>query len=201
MTLSDISWLVGQYVPIDRYESEFESLLNHAQKRWFEENHEDEDAIYPFIKHMGRHNNTVPLKVSSLGLATLPEDFAKHRDFTVMFQGHEEQVERVESWEFSHRLHHSIETPTAEYPIGCYFGTQIKFEPKNIQFVNFTYISKPPDVVYATKEQNGMKVYDPDNSVELLWDEQNQIEVVRLLLEQLGVIVSSEQIKQKKEEK
>jgi hypothetical protein len=197
MTLDKIGWIIGQFVNFDKYSEEFDTLLNFAQNLHFANNVDNEEIIYPFIKHKGLDNGTLPLVVNSLGLATLPSDFAKHKDFTFLYNGGQEQIEMVNQWEFSHRKTQAIEYPTRHYPIGCYFGSYIKFLPTNLQFVNYTYLAKPADIHYATKSENGMLVYDPINSIELSWDEQNQVEIVKLFLQELGVIVSTEQIKSK----
>ena len=201
MTLDKIFWTVGEFVAIDRYSEEAITLLNFAQGQYFKANVDDEGVVFPFIKHLGIDSGTVPLIISASGTATTPPDFERHIDATVIYEGKQEQVERVENWEWHHRLGQAIEVPTRKYPIMSYYGTTIKFAPPNLQYCNFTYLSTPPEAVYAYKSENGMVVYDPVNSVELLWTEHDQIEIIKILLQELGVIVSTEQIKSKTENK
>lgn len=195
MTLYKIAWILGQYISRDVKPEEFEALVNHAQDVYFFDNINDDGVVYPFIKHKGSDNGTMPLQVNTRGIATLPSDFAKHLDFSTVYNSTKVQIERVENWEFNHRKTQVIEVPTREYPIATYFGTTIKFLPVSLQAVNFTYISHPPDVVYATTATNGMLEYDTANSVELLWNEHDQIKIIQIILSNFGIAATTEQIK------
>lgn len=197
MTLDKLFWLVGQFVNIDKYSEESCLLLNFAQNQYYKANVDDEGIIWPFIKTLGIDSGTMPLSISAIGSAIRPLDFQRHIDATIIYEGKQEQIERVENWEFHHRLGQAIEVPTRKYPICTYYGTTIKFAPKNLQYCNLTYLSTPPEAVYAYKPENGLLVYDPDNSVELLWTEHDQVEVIRILLQELGVIITSEEINNK----
>ena len=197
MTLDKIGWICGEFTTLDKFSEQFTTLINFAQGQYFTQNIEDEDKTFPFVNHMGVDNGTMPMIVSSGGIANIPSDFVMHKVATFLINGKQEQIEDLEQWEFAHRISQHIEIPTRQYPILCHFGDKIKFLPKNLQYVNYTYLAKPPDAVYATKQENGLLVYDPANSVELLWREQDQIEIIRILLQELGIIVSAEQVKSK----
>ena len=201
MTLDKIGFVCGEFTTLDKFSEQFVTLINFAQGQLFSAVIDDEEKTFPFIKHMGVDNGTMPMVVDANGIANIPSDFVMHRVATFLINGKQEQIEDLEQWEFAHRISQHIEVPTREYPILCHFGTYIKFLPKNLQFVNYTYLSKPPDVVFATKQQNGMLVYDPANSVELLWREPEQIEIIKILLQELGIIVSTAQIQSKIEKK
>lgn len=197
MTLQQIGWLVGEFTGTDKYAEELVTLLNFAQEQYFAANIDNEAVVYPFIKHKGVDNGTMPLVVSSTGIASLPSDFARHKDITFIYDGVQQPVEVLTAAEFDDRKSSSIEIPTRQYPIASYYGAYIKFLPRNLQFVNYTYLSKPADTVYATKQENGMEVYDAANSTELAWAEADQVEIVRILLQEVGVAVTAEQIKEK----
>jgi hypothetical protein len=197
MTLEQIGHLIGQFVSMDRYAGEFSDLLNFAQYQYFAANISNDEVVYPFIRHKGVDNGTMPLVVSSAGLATIPSDFAAHRDMTFIYAGVQRQVEVLKEKEFNDRKSSSIEIPNRSHPIACYYHSYIKFLPRNVQAVSYTYLSKPARIVYAVSMENGRLTYDPTTSTELAWDEQSQVEIVRILLQELGVIVTNEEVKSK----
>jgi hypothetical protein len=116
---------------------------------------------------------------------------------TVIVGGEQKQVEILDGGTFDNRKSHKIEVPDLAHPIATFMSTYIKFLPKNVQFVNFTYLGTPTPVHYATQSVFGFPQYDSVNSAELLWDESDQIEIIKIALQELGVIASQEDIKNK----
>lgn len=197
MTLQTIGYIIGEFVPKDKFPEEFDTLLHEAQMTYFHQNMDNDGIVFPFIKHMGADTSTMPLVVNSIGIASLPVDFAAIRSMTVMHGGVQRLVEVVEAHEWRYRQHAVIETPDREHPIATFQGKLIRFAPKNIQAVNFTYLSIPPQPVYATTINTNRFEYDAANSVELLWLDQDQIEITRMVIANLGVAVTADQIREK----
>ena len=56
--------------------------------------------------------------------------------------------------------------------------------------VDFTYIKFPTKPVFAYTITNGYVEYDSVNSVELEWDEVNQLDILYILLSDLGVVAT-----------
>lgn len=108
----------------------------------------DDSPMWKFIKHMGSDSTSMPLIVASTGLATIPSDYLHWMDMTFIYDGKERQVEILSGFDFDERKSNSIEVPTRKYPIATFGGATIRFLPKNIQFVNFTYFRAPATPFY-----------------------------------------------------
>lgn len=197
MTLETIGHIIGEFVPQDKFPEELDTLLHTMQMSYFYRNIDNDAIVFPFIRHMGVDNATMPLTINTVGIASLPHDFAAHRAMTVMYGNEQRLVEVVDASEWRYRLHLAIETPTREYPIASYQGKAIKFAPKNIQAVNYTYLANPVPPVYATQLVGTNLRYDPANSVELMWLDNDQIEIVKMTIEALGTQVTTDQVKEK----
>lgn len=197
MTLETIGYIIGEFVPKDKFTEEFDTLLHHAQMDYFHQNMDNDEVVFPFIKHLGADNGTMPLAVNTIGIASLPLDFAAIRAMTVVYGSEQRLVEVVEAHEWRYRQHAAIESPDRSHPIATFQGKLIRFAPKNIQAVNFTYLSVPPPPVYATTTNVNRIVYDAANSTELLWLDQDTIEIIRMVIANLGVSVTADQIKDK----
>ena len=199
MNIGKIVFTLGQFTNLNKKDADIDDLLNFAQRQYFGLVKDDEGKVYRFEVYMGIDNQTPPLYVSINGTSPIPANYVKCKPeaMTVMVNGVQQQVEICDSETFDHRKSHHIEIPTLDKPIANFKGTYIKFLPKNVQFVNFTYLATPPDVHYATKSVYGFPQYDSTNSVEFLWDEPDQIEIMKIALQELGVVATSEEIKNK----
>lgn len=80
-----------------------------------------------------------------------------------------------------------VDIPNEEYPIANFQSDTIRIAPTTITRTIFTYLRLPVKPVYAVRIQNNVSVYDPDSSVQLEWDEINQIDIITILLADLGL--------------
>lgn len=108
----------------------------------------DDSPMWKFIKHMGSDSTTMPLVIASTGMATVPSDYLHWIDMTFIYNSVERQVEILDGFVFNERKSNAIEEPTRRYPIATFGGTTIRFAPKNLQFVNFTYFRAPATPFY-----------------------------------------------------
>lgn len=150
------------------------------------------DDLLPFKMFMGRSGQP-KLQVAANGEAVIPADFFYPLsllyavvDGTLKYK----EVDILTDKEWTDYMSSSIITPSKKYPIANFQKNYIRFMPVNLQSVEFTYLKKPVDPVYAFTYANGFLEYDPINSVELEWDELNQIDILYMLLSDLGIIVT-----------
>ena len=199
MNLEKIVFTLGQFTNLRKRDAEIDDLLNFAQRQYFALVKDNESITRRFLVYKGIDNNTPPLQVSVNGTANIPSNYVASAmtSMTVMVKGVQRQVEILDSFTFDNRKSHAIEVPDLLYPIANFQPTYIKFLPRNVQSVNMTYLGNPPDVHYATKNTAGFDQYDSSKSAELLWDEPDQVEIIRIALQELGVIVSQQEIKDK----
>ena len=202
MKLNKVIQILGEYTDLSKQKENIDSLANMAQRQYFLSIVEDNDAkIDPFRIDMGGDSDTMPMVVSVNGTALIPADFYKYESSTFLYvkDGVRDivQIQRLEKEEFDHRKGHPIEMPTLKYPICSFSDKYIRFLPKNIQYVNFSYIQYPPDIHYATKLLRGWDEYDPANSIEFKWKDPDVINIIQIILNELGIKITPNQIKAK----
>ena len=133
------------------------------------------------------------------GLATLPSDYFGKESATVFYGGEEKSVEFLEDQEFDDRKRNYIEIPTPKFPIGNIQSNFIRFMPKSLQYVNFTYIKSPGTVHFGYTTARNFIEYDPTTSIELPWDDEQITNIIVMVLQDLGLQVTPQQVKNAKQ--
>ena len=88
-----------------------------------------------------------------------------------------------------------IEKPTLRHPILNIKKDYIRFAPVSLRYVIFTYLREPVKPIFVADYSAGYPEYDPDNSTELEWDDENIFDVIFLMVKQFGVIITIEDVK------
>ena len=206
MNLNDIRFVIARLSNgVIEAPEEYNVRLNFAHRQNFSlqwkqilENPVDQRDYSPiryFKKVLG--GQTPPLYVSG-GYADLPKDYFGLESATTLYNGEEKTVEFLEDRLFDDRKKNAIEKIDPEYPIGNIQSNFIRFAPKTIQFVNFSYIVSPKDVLFAYKTDRGFIEYDPDKSVELPWDDDQITNIIMLILSDMGISKTREQVEKAK---
>lgn len=89
--------------------------------------------------------------------------------------------------EFNKAITSFVEEPDNMFPICNMQADFIRISPKNIDTVNMVYLRLPKRPIYKVIDNGDHYQYDAENSQELEWDEMNQIDIVVLLLADLGI--------------
>jgi len=150
----------------------------------------ESESIRPFIVMMGK-SDTGYLPVVD-GYADIPEDY--YYPLSMWYKTAEvdgkRKTKKIEiitdaRWEFVISSH--VVYPTLMRPYCNFKSDFIQFAPAELTDVSFTYIRKPAEPLFVLKETvNGFE-YDSENSVQLEWDELNQIDIISLMLGQLSI--------------
>jgi hypothetical protein len=150
-----------------------------------------------FLVYMGR--DLPPLMVDANGFATLPADCYYPSAFRFKYvKGTDVRyvaVDLVSDEQFFDRQNDYITKPTMKHPVCNVVGDLVRFEPRNLKYVEFDYLRRPNDCYFAVDSSLGYNAYDPVNSVQLEWDDVNIIDIISLLLERIGVNMTREDIK------
>jgi hypothetical protein len=196
MTLLQIRNIVDyilnlQEAKIKLTKERFMDLLKVANLQYFEEQvrQKNWDNLKVFTKVKGDHMSA-PLSVAG-GVMQCPEDF--YQPISAFIQmptgtGYKPRVmEKCDSEIFDERQSNPATTPSFRYPIINYKNGYARVRPQSVKKVYLTYLILPTDPVYAQKVSGGVNVYDSANSVQLQWTEDCQVDVMRIVLEQLGI--------------
>lgn len=158
------------------------------------------DALRPFIIS----NKAVTL---SLGKGSLPTDYYYHISTTFDYiisntcldtTLEEVEVELCNLGAFKTRSKGWYVQATLDAPIMTFYDTSVEVFPKSIKAVKMSYFKLPRKaVVVTTIDPTSLaEIYDPINSVELEWGEQEQLEIVRMILADVGINLKSADILQ-----
>jgi len=157
----------------------------------------ESESIRPFIVMMGK-SDTGYLPVVD-GYADIPEDYYyplsmwyKTPDDNGVRKTKKIEIVTDAKWEFV--ISSQVVFPTLMRPYCNFKSDFIQFAPEGLTDVSFTYIRKPAEPLFVLKETlNGFE-YDAENSVQLEWNELNQIDIIALMLGQLSISIGRSDI-------
>lgn len=87
-----------------------------------------------------------------------------------------------------------VDIPNDEYPVVNFQANSIRISPSTIRIAKMTYLRLPKKPVYGVTTTDLVTTYNPTTSVQLEWDEPNQIDIMYILLSDLGVSVQRQDI-------
>lgn len=169
------------------------------------------DSIHQFKHVMGVDGAL--MKVDSDGKGTIPSDYMHVS--SAYWQSVTNQsdceidikyrtIEFLTDAEFANRLASSIKFPSLRYPVATVRKNYIQFLPKDIQYVNFTYLRVPNTPYYDSYIDTNIdeEVYlapgtinpntgDASQSVELEFEDTDIIDIASILLSMIGVNLRS----------
>ena len=149
------------------------------------------EALRPF-----RVTSTISL---TSGSGTLPTGFYYPKRVYYDLSGSDKPLERVTDEEWEYRIENTVINPDVNWPIYLVDSTTIKVRPISITSIEVVYIKKnlgssQPKIAFSLS--NGVNSYDSGNSVQLLWSEDNYIDIIRHMLKLVGISVSNFQVAQ-----
>lgn len=141
--------------------------------------------------------NYPKMSLDQYGRAAIPEDYWHHSSMRYTGNGQENvQVEVLKDDEIGARLDNPNRSPDYANPICVFYHNYIQFFPRDLQFVDFTYLRLPTVPVYAvtTDPETDVQTYDPVNSVQLELPDDMHPDFVWYVLNYIGVNLRAEQV-------
>lgn len=149
------------------------------------------DALRPF-------RTTASISLTA-GSGSLPTEYYYPKRVYYDNSGETRPLERVtdEKWEYMNV--NSVINPDANWPIYLIDQSTIKVAPETISSVSMVYIKKnlttnQPSIGFRYVE--GVNQYDVGTSVQLLWEEENYVDIVRHMLKLINISVNNVQVAQ-----
>lgn len=180
------------------------SASNMSKEQW-EINQVVSDSLSPFKVFLGSPG-TMPLKVNTVGVAQIPDDYSHISSMRYLHKiskaGCDTKtktipIEILTDNQLGDRLSNPNRQPTKKNPFAVFYDSYIQFYPYDLQFVYFTYLKIPTTPYYAwTLGTDDVPVYDPSNSVQLEWREDDHIEIIRMILDKASVSIDDNEIQQ-----
>jgi hypothetical protein len=148
---------------------------------------------------------TVVLPVDEFGIMALPNDYVHKTaiEYTKVLNDPNckepivstKSVEIIDDDKWSERKSNTIKRPTLDFPICNFLKDSIRFEPKNLREVEFSYLKTPPQPKWAFFFNNDIEVYDPINSVDFIWNEILFTDIAKLILNYLSINLKDDELK------
>ena len=102
--------------------------------------------------------------------------------------------EIISQQELSGRIRHPIRIANAKYPYAINISKGLKVYPDTISKITVNYYRKPLTPTFLTTvDVNGDLVYNP-SSVELEWKDENKLDILHLILEDVGVNIERQEV-------
>ena len=150
------------------------------------------EDIRQFKVSMGE-GDIAPLMVNNTGFAEIPSDIYYPSSMSYKYvtnSGMKIKIVNIENdLNWNKKLASSIMFPTLKNPIANFQSNYIRFNPVNVQYINFVYVRYPLSPVFAYEDSLGYNKYDPDSSTELEWSEMNKVDIISIMLGMIGINV------------
>jgi hypothetical protein len=105
--------------------------------------------------------------------------------------------EIISNQELANRIKHPTKTPNTEYPAAIVVKKGLKIWPASVTRANIIYYRKPKDPKFVTSvNADGELIYNAANSVELEWRDDCKIDIIHLIMEDLGVNIERPDLEQ-----
>jgi hypothetical protein len=105
--------------------------------------------------------------------------------------------EIISKQEVPTRIKSPTKTPTKEYPAAIVITEGLKIWPATVTKATVMYYKKPKEPVFKTKVDNeGYLVYDAAGSTELEWRDENKLDILHLIMQDLGVNIEKQDLQQ-----
>ena len=105
--------------------------------------------------------------------------------------------EIISNQELATRINHPTKTPTSDFPVAVIVDKGLKIWPASIVSANVIYYKKPKTPVFKTSvNDDGELVYDAINSVDFEWRDECRLEIVHLIMQDLGVNIEKQDLEQ-----
>lgn len=201
MTLENVFYVYRHFAEVYQYNKDLtiDDFNDHLPLSEFEflrecRREDEKKSISMFTEALRPFRSTSSIPLTS-GSGILPTDFYYDKLVLSGTRG----AEKVTDEELRERLRNSITAPSADWPVYMIENTTIKVWPVTITTVDLTYIKKnlqaaQPKLAFSLS--NGINSYDSGNSIALLWNEENYIDIIRHLLKLIGISVNNLEIAQ-----
>lgn len=153
----------------------------------------NKEDLRPFLVEAGiKDNPAIPVDLN--GFADIPKKLyycstlEYWKPLPPLLGGYEvKPIEILTDLQYQDRQGSSIIYPDIDHPICNFQKDYMRFLPSGLGYVHMIYYRYPSNCLYAIKYVNDMPVWDPNNSVDLEWNDDNQLSVMVLLLGDLGI--------------
>lgn len=137
------------------------------------------------------------LPVNSSGEMILPSDYVHRTAITYKKiinsttggdpTEYRKSVESIDDNKWDERLDNSIKTPSIDFPVCNFMVDRIRFSPKTLGQVEFSYLKVPSKPVWGYLTTTGVEVYNPSTSTNFDWNEILFTDIAKIVISYLSI--------------
>ena len=96
------------------------------------------------------------------------------------------------------RLNSPRKRPTEKYPVAIIVNSGLKIWPDTISKVTVVYYKRPTEPVFKTTVDatTGDLIYNPNKSVEMIWNDEMKLDVLHFIMQDVGVNIEKPDLQQ-----
>lgn len=146
----------------------------------------------------------VTLPVSTAGEMILPSDYVHKTAITYLKVTNRccgeaptvkrKQVDIIDDDKWDDRIDNSIKFPSLDFPVCNFLRDRIRFEPKTLREVEFSYLQVPPKPIWGYTTTSGMEAYDPSTSTDFGWNEILFTDIAKIVLGYLSINLRDDEL-------
>lgn len=140
----------------------------------------------------------IPLTVDKNGIMLFPDDYVHKtsieykkiinnkdcKDGPSVFT---KEVETIDDDKWAERVGNTIKAPSLDFPICNILKDSIRFEPKNLMTVDFSYLRMPIQPIWGYTFVDGIETYDASTSTDFEWPPILLTDISKLILNYLSI--------------
>jgi len=104
-------------------------------------------------------------------------------------------VDIIDDDKWAERCDNSIKFPSLDFPIANFLKDSIRFMPKNLKNVQFSYLRYPKRPVWGYITLNGVEQYNANSSTNFEWNEILFTDISRIILGYLSINLRDDELK------
>jgi len=107
-------------------------------------------------------------------------------------------AEIISQQELGMRINHPIRKATIKYPFAIIISKGLRVWPDTVERINISYYRTPEAPTFATKVNatTGALEYDGSNSNELEWADHNKLDILYMIMQDIGVNIERPDLEQ-----
>ncbi len=134
--------------------------------------------------------------IDSFGNANLPADYQHSASIRYPYKSAYVPVTEESNIDWGQLQVSQLFKGTKRFPKCSYFGSQIRFLPKDLGIAHLDYFSTPVEAVWGYNVVSNAEVYDPATSTDCQWDSTYMNEIAAIYLTEIGINLKDGDIQQ-----
>ena len=109
-------------------------------------------------------------------------------------------VDTIDDDKWDERVDNSIKTPSLDFPVCNFLSDRIRYEPKTLKEIEFSYLREPNKPIWGYTIQNGIETYDASLSTQFDWSGILFTDIAKIIISYLSINLRDDELHSAMEE-